>query len=150
MRYLAISILFFTTTCCFAVDQKLIDGIHKYEAAKNVLEKIEISKEVERQSKEYWLKELGEAKNNRDVSDGMRKFYQGKIDAGSKQLNDLGIQYNEAKEMVKKYEPNKNEYDRQVEIEFKRHKLKTAILNITGMLSHALPFESIDDCPDSK
>ncbi|EKD45265.1 MAG: hypothetical protein ACD_69C00362G0007 [uncultured bacterium] len=140
MKYLIASILIFTTTCCFAIGQKLIDGAEKYDVAVKNLSKIEGSIAVANESLKYWSNNLDEAKNSRNLSDDIIQFYQDKIYERNKQLNDLGIQYNEANEIVKKLEPAKAAYDKQEEKERKWNKFETKISNIAGMSIMPLGF----------
>lgn len=140
MKYLAIIILTFSTTYCFAVDQKLANGEKAYVAAVESLKEVEFRIESEYRSLKYWLNELDKDKTDHFSSNHDRKFDQDKIDETNKQIQNLEAQYDLAKEAVKKYEPLKLEYDKQVEIEFKRDKFKTAILNVSGMLGLPLTF----------
>lgn len=134
MKYITLIALVFISTCCFAMDQKLIDGANKYKVAVEGLEKIERNIRLTHGLREAWANELSGFNNNSFESEGMRKIYQNHINEGNKQIYNLGIQYEKVKEMVKRYEPIKKKYDNQVAIERKQDDLKTAILNITGML----------------
>jgi hypothetical protein len=112
----------------------LINGAEAYETAVKNLSKIESEIASTYRSRKYWSRILNEDESARDVSDDIRKFDQDNINKADKSIYDLGVQYNLAQETVKKYEPIKNEYNKQLEIESKRAKLKTGILNVTGML----------------
>ena len=129
MKIMAFVVLIFSSVGCFAVSQKLIDGADKYDVAVENLRKIEVKLAIANDSPGYWSKILDESKNASYATDGIRKFYQDKIDESKKQIIDLSIQYSGAKELVKKYEPIKNKYDKQIKREQKREELRAKILD---------------------
>lgn len=134
MKTMTFIILFFISTCCLAISQKLIDGADKYDAAIKNLRETEINMAVVSGSPEYWSKALEGAKKAGYASDDIKNFYQNKIDESKKQVRDLIIQYNVAKEMVKKLEPIKKKYDKQKEKEEAREEHKAELLNTIGTL----------------
>lgn len=124
-------ILIFISTCCLAVNQKLIDGANKYNDAIKSLEKIESDTRSAHSSLEYWTEILNKDKHDK-YADGLVKFEQSQIDEKNKQINSLGVQYNAAKEAVKKYEPLKKEYDKQKAKEEKRSERIAKLLDFAG------------------
>jgi hypothetical protein len=134
MKCLTVGIIAFAMTCCFAMDARIIEGAKLHEEAVENLDKIENSILVANESVEHWVKELHKGQNNFFATEYDREFDQNKIDEKKRNISDLSVQYNIAQETIKKYEPIKKEYNKQLEIESKRAKLKTGILNVTGML----------------
>ncbi|CAL7959122.1 conserved exported hypothetical protein [Gammaproteobacteria bacterium] len=118
MKPIILIILIFTSTCCLAISQKLIDGANKYDAA---------------------VKNLKEIENNLTAqgyfglwsSDELRHFNPDHIEETDKQIHDLAVQYNIAKKIVKKLEPIKEKYNRQKEQE----EYRAELLSDTGMLT---------------
>ena len=129
MKTMTFIILFFASTCCLAISQKLIDGADKYDAAIKNLREIEINMAIVSGSPEYWSKALEGAKKAGYASDDIKNFYQNKIDESKKQIRDLTIQYNATKEIVKKLEPIKKKYDKQKEKEEAREEHRAELLN---------------------
>jgi len=142
MRYLITSILVFITTNCFAINQKLINEVNRYEIAINILEKIELGIKTKSKTLESWLKDLDEEKNKVGIfrSDDMIKFYQLRSDETRNEINNLNTQYAQTKKIIKKLEPAKAEYDKREEKERKWDKFKTKISNIVGMSIMPLGF----------
>jgi len=127
MKYITLITLFFISTCCFAMDQKLIDGANAYEAAVRHLEKIENNLTAQGYFG-LW------------ASDDMRNFNPDQIDETDERWHGLSVQYNEAKKTVKKYEPIKNKYDKQ---KAREEEIKDTILGVIIILSILLSILSI-------
>jgi len=137
-----ISIMVFTTSNCFAVDQKLIDGVEAYEAAVKNSRKIEIKLETANNGPEYWSKKLNEESNKKGVfySPHRIRFCQDKIVESKKRIQDLSIKYNAAKEEVKGLEPIIEEHNKQVEIERKREDFKYTVIHFGKIIGLPLAF----------
>ncbi len=136
MKYLITSILFFITINSFAINQKLVDGAERYESAVKNLKETETAIQVKHKTLTTWLKELDAEKNKNSNfrSDAMIGLYQEHIDETKNTINNLKAQYAQTKGIIEKLEPIKLKYDKQIEKSRKREELKTALLNITGML----------------
>ena len=138
MKYFIFIILIFTSSCCLAISQKLVDGANKYNIAVENLGKIESDIKTAYRSLEYWSKILDKDKNDQYASYGIKKLEQGHIDESNKQIRDLTVQYNVTKEIVKKLEPIKKKYDKQKEREKERENRRSELLNTIGTLG--IPF----------
>ncbi|CAL7961565.1 conserved hypothetical protein [Gammaproteobacteria bacterium] len=136
MRYLIVSVLVFITTCCFAIDQKLIDGAKQYSSALNNLKKVESLIKTKAETLKAWLKDLDEEKNKTGAfrSDDMLEFYKLRSEETKNEINNLSIQYEQTKEIIKKLEPIKIKYNKQTEKEYKRKKFRESVLNALGIL----------------
>lgn len=128
-----ISIFFMGSIYNFAVDKKLVEGAKKYDIAVENLEKIESNIRATNGELEYWLKVLDNDRNNSWASDGARQLDQGHIDEASNQIQSLNIQHNEAKKLVKKYEPIKKKYDKQRAREEAREEYRGRLLDVIPM-----------------
>ena len=132
MKTMIFITLTFISTYCLAINQKLIDNATKYDIAVENLEKIESDIRSAYRSVEYWSEVLDRNKNGQYVSDDIKKLEQGRIDDANNQIRDLTIQYNAAKEIVKKLEPIKKKYDKQKEKEERRGKHRAELLSAIG------------------
>lgn len=130
MKNIIFIISIFISTVCLAVNQKLIDGADKYDVAVKNLSNIKIDLGLAHKSLEYWKKILAKNKNDK-YADGLIRLEQGHIDEKNEQINNLSIQYNAAKEAVKKYEPLKKAYDKQKAKEEKRSERIAKLLDFT-------------------
>ena len=136
MRYLIISVFVFIATGCFAIDQKLIDGAKQYGSTLNNLKKVESLIKTKAETLEAWLKDLDEEKNKTGAfrSDDMLEFYKLRSEETRNEINNLSIQYEQTKEIIKKLEPIKIKYNKQMEEEYKRKKFRESVLNALGIL----------------
>ncbi|CAL7962366.1 conserved exported hypothetical protein [Gammaproteobacteria bacterium] len=143
IKYCVISLLIFTTSCCFAINKEIIDGANNYNITAENLRKVKFNIESKYGLLEYWSKELDKTRNDSFATDHDIKFCQNKIDETKKELQNLNVLFNVTKETLKTLEPLKREYDKQIERESRHAELKTAILNITGMVILPLAFFGI-------
>jgi hypothetical protein len=130
MKYFILMILIFTSTRCCVIDQKLIDGAEKYDVATVVLSKLVHARIAANMPLGEWMAELHKTTDD-SLSDSDRKLARNKIDDADKKWNDLNAQIVVAEEVVKKYEPIKDEYDRQLSRE---KEVKDTIQNIATIL----------------
>lgn len=130
MRCLLISILLFITTNCLAIDQELIDGAKKYDAAVESSRKVLEARIASKMPLDEFIKTRHKM-TDYSLSNEDREAAKNKIDEENKKWNELNLQYTEAEALVKKLEPLKNEYDKQKNIEFENNQFKITILVIT-------------------
>ena len=138
MKTMILIVLIFTSACCLAISQKLIDGAAKYDIAVENLEKIESDIRSAYRSVEYWSEILDKNKNNQYASDDIKKLEQGRIDEANKQIRDLTVQYNTTKETIEKLEPIKKKYDKQKIREEDKEKHRAGFLNTIGTFGFPL------------
>ena len=128
MKYLIISVLFFTTINCLAIDKRLVDGAHQYESAIANLNKINNYRAITQMSIGDWIEESYKTKDI-SLSEYDRKVAQNKINEEKKLWHALDAQHVVAERAVKKYELVKKEYDKQVQIESEQDRLRITILS---------------------
>ncbi|MBU0744248.1 MAG: hypothetical protein KKE11_02620 [Gammaproteobacteria bacterium] len=135
MKYVAISILIFITTNCFAINQKMIEGAEKYRSAIANLEAIDYKRKLKYDTLKSTLKDLAyeEDKTGLSRAENLIKYYRERTSEIKNIINDLGAEYIEAGKEVAKYKDINYEYEKQIEKEFKRERLKTTVLNVLGL-----------------
>jgi hypothetical protein len=134
MKHIITSILFLVVTNCLAINQQAADSIKRHDLAMENLKKIEFEIASEHRVIKSWLEKLDKNKSSYFKSYDMEKFYQQRIKETQEKINILNSKYVEANKLVEKLQPVKKEYDKQIELEIKRDKFKTAILNVVGIL----------------
>lgn len=117
MKYIIIGFLIISSIGYFAFDKSQINGAKKYGVAVKNLEKIEDDMKSIRRSLGYWQEILEHDMSNRHMSDEVIKLDQNRANERNKKLQGLTEQYNEAKKIVRKYEPYKKKHDEQIEAE---------------------------------
>lgn len=139
-----VGIFIFTTSNCFAIDQKLIGKVETYEATVKNLEDIKVILRIEKKSYNRWLRKLGEhEKEKRDsvfYSPYRVKFYQDKIVESKNKIEELNVKYNEVKKEVKRLEPIVEEYNKQMEIEHKREDFKCTVMHFGKIIGFPIAF----------
>ena len=108
IKYLTINVLIFTVPC-FAISQKVVDGLKEYEIAVEKLKKTASELKSNNMLDGWDLKDL--VRGDFLCRDGIAECFADYIDEAK--YGAMAVKYNEAKKLVNKLKPKRDEYNRQ-------------------------------------
>ncbi|MEI8055206.1 MAG: hypothetical protein WCH10_04310 [bacterium] len=115
MKHLLIGILIFIVTNCFAISQRVVDGLKEYEIAVEKLEKAASELKSDDMLEDWELNHL--VRIDFPCTNGIAECSADYIDEAK--YGAMAVKYNEAKKLVNKLKPKRDEYNRQKEREEK-------------------------------
>ncbi|CAL7962196.1 conserved hypothetical protein [Gammaproteobacteria bacterium] len=136
MKHLLISILIFIVTNCFAISQKVVDGLKEYEIAVEKLEKAANELKSNDMLEDWELSNL--VRGNILCTDGIAECSADYID--ETKYGTTVVNYNEAKKLVNKLKPKRDEYNRQKEREERIKNTIHSIIVVSAIIAIFLSF----------